>query len=150
MPFLVKRVHFAFAPQAPDVIKGTTDLFGNVVGGAGLPTVSPLFPRCLPAVSSLSPGCLSLSPGCLVAVSPLPEQLLYTNVKRFRGGLVFKAHRLLYHSTLGLRVIRKRRSLPAVEPGGNTLKGVEGLSPEQWLKPSLDSGHDCLICAEFD
>ena len=29
------------------------------------------------------------------------------NVKRFRGGLVFKAHRLLHHSTLGLRVIKK-------------------------------------------
>jgi len=29
--------------------------------------------------------------------------------KRFRGGLVFKAHRLLYHSTLGLRVIKKKR-----------------------------------------
>jgi len=28
---------------------------------------------------------------------------------RFRGGLVFKAHRLLYHSTLGLRVIKKKR-----------------------------------------
>jgi len=30
------------------------------------------------------------------------------NVKRFRGGLVFKAHRLLFHSTLGLRVIKRR------------------------------------------
>jgi len=41
-------------------------------------------------------------------------------VKRFRGGLVFKAHRLFYystqgvrelfyHSTLGLRVIKKKR-----------------------------------------
>jgi len=29
------------------------------------------------------------------------------NVKRFRGGLVSKAHRRLYHSTLGLRVIKK-------------------------------------------
>jgi len=29
-------------------------------------------------------------------------------VKRIRGGLVFKAHRLLYHSTLGLRVIKKK------------------------------------------
>ena len=28
-------------------------------------------------------------------------------MKRFRGGLVFQAHRLLYHSTLGLRVIKK-------------------------------------------
>jgi len=27
----------------------------------------------------------------------------------FRGGLVFKAHRLLYHSTLGSRVIKKKR-----------------------------------------
>ena len=32
------------------------------------------------------------------------------NVKRLLGGLVFKAHILLYHSTLGLRVI-KRESL---------------------------------------
>jgi len=30
-------------------------------------------------------------------------------VKRFRGGLVFKAHRLVYHSTLGLRVIKKKK-----------------------------------------
>jgi len=30
-------------------------------------------------------------------------------VQRFLGGLVFKAHRLLYHSTLGLRVIKKKR-----------------------------------------
>ena len=36
-------------------------------------------------------------------------QLLSRNVERLRGGLVFKAHRLLYHSTLGSRVIRKRR-----------------------------------------
>jgi len=28
---------------------------------------------------------------------------------RFQGGLVCKAHRLLYHSTLGLRVIKKQR-----------------------------------------
>ena len=29
---------------------------------------------------------------------------------RFRGGLVFKAHRLVYHSTLGLRVIKKKKT----------------------------------------
>jgi len=34
---------------------------------------------------------------------------LRRNVKRFRGGLVVKAHRLLYRSTLGLRVIKKKR-----------------------------------------
>ena len=32
-------------------------------------------------------------------------------VKRFRGGLVFKAHRLVYHSTLGLGVIKKKKIL---------------------------------------
>jgi len=37
------------------------------------------------------------------------EDLLRRNVKRFRGGLVFEAHRLLYHSTLGLRVIKKKK-----------------------------------------
>ena len=29
-------------------------------------------------------------------------------VQRFRGGLVFKAHRLVYHSALGSRVIKKK------------------------------------------
>ena len=32
------------------------------------------------------------------------------NVKRFRGGLVFKAHRLLHHSTRGLSVVKKKKS----------------------------------------
>ena len=31
------------------------------------------------------------------------------NVKRFAGGLVLKAHTLLYHSTLGFRVMKKRK-----------------------------------------
>jgi len=31
------------------------------------------------------------------------------NVQRFRGGLVFKSHRLVYHSTLGLRAIKKKK-----------------------------------------
>ena len=38
----------------------------------------------------------------------VPVILLSRNVRRFRGGLVFKAHRPLYHSTLGLRVIKRR------------------------------------------
>ena len=32
-----------------------------------------------------------------------------TKRQRFRGGLVLKAHRLLYHSTLGLKVIKKKK-----------------------------------------
>ena len=31
-------------------------------------------------------------------------------MQRFRSGLGFKAHRLLYHSTLGLRVIKKKKT----------------------------------------
>ena len=36
-------------------------------------------------------------------------QLLYMNMQRLRGGLVFKASRLLYQSTLGLSVIKKMK-----------------------------------------
>jgi len=35
-------------------------------------------------------------------------QGLGIRVNWFRGGLVIKAHRLVYHSTLGWRVIKKR------------------------------------------
>jgi len=35
------------------------------------------------------------------------------HVQRFRGGLVFKAHRLLYHPTLGLKLIKKKKKLTA-------------------------------------
>jgi len=43
------------------------------------------------------------------------QVLLYRNVQRFPGGLVVKVHRLLYHSTLGLRVIKKTRTPPAAQ-----------------------------------
>jgi len=42
----------------------------------------------------------------------VPHQLLSRNVERFRGGLVFKAHRLLHHSTLGSSVIKKKKKKP--------------------------------------
>ena len=32
----------------------------------------------------------------------------HRNAQWFRGGLVFKAYRLVYHSTLGLKVIKKK------------------------------------------
>ena len=46
--------------------------------------------------------------GVQIAISNLLTGSNNRNVKRFRGGLVFQAHRLLYHSTLGLRVIKKK------------------------------------------
>jgi len=37
------------------------------------------------------------------------RRVLIRDVKRFRGGLAFKAHKLVYHSTLGSRVMKKKR-----------------------------------------
>ena len=44
-----------------------------------------------------------------ICVGGRVRQQLDKNVQRFRGGIVFKAHRLLYHSTEGLRVIKRKR-----------------------------------------
>ena len=38
------------------------------------------------------------------------QDLLHINVQRFRGGLVFMAHSRLYHTTLGLIVIQKKKT----------------------------------------
>ena len=51
----------------------------------------------------------------------LSEQLLRRNVKSLRGGLVGKAHRLVYHSTLGPRVIKRKK-----EGGSANLSPREG------------------------
>jgi len=41
--------------------------------------------------------------------SPSNLRAKANDVKRFRGGLVCKAQRLVYHSALGLRVIKKKK-----------------------------------------
>ena len=38
----------------------------------------------------------------------IQEQLIRRKMKRFRGGLVFQAQRLVYHSTLGSRLTEKK------------------------------------------
>ena len=43
------------------------------------------------------------------------------NVKWFRGGLVFKAHSLVYHSTLGWRVSKKKKKNRWVVSSGRHL-----------------------------
>jgi len=50
-------------------------------------------------------------------------------VKRFRGGLVFEAHRLLYHSALGMRVTQKKKvgGLPVM----HRPRTVHGLLPAE-------------------
>ena len=66
--------------------------------------------------------------------SPFCVLSFVRDVQRFRGGLVFKAHRLLYNSTLGLRVIEKQEEKvwsfeSGSDRGGNSLK-VQRLLPE--------------------
>ena len=43
-------------------------------------------------------------------------------MRRARGGLVFEAHRLLYHTTLGLGVIKKKQKKSARGLGVTVLK----------------------------
>ena len=38
-----------------------------------------------------------------------PKKTLRSNVTLIRGGLVFKAHRLVYHSTLALGITKKKK-----------------------------------------
>ena len=59
------------------------------------------------------------SPSVSVLMFPnlfrISEQLISRNMERFRERLVFKAHRLLYHSTLGSKAIKqKKRASPSV------------------------------------
>ena len=60
-------------------------------------------------------------------------------LRRFQGGLVFKAHRLLYHSPLGLRVIKKKNK---VESGGGVqarIRGLQAYLAHKKLPPPLGS-----------
>jgi len=45
----------------------------------------------------------------MLAVTELAGRVVQARV-RFRGELAFEAHRLLYHSTLCLRVIKKKQT----------------------------------------
>ena len=48
----------------------------------------------------------------------IQEQLLCRNMQRFRRELEFKAHKLLYHSTPGLRIMQKKEEKSCLpEPG---------------------------------
>jgi len=50
---------------------------------------------------------------------------LVRNEKQFRSGLVFQAHRLVYHSTLGLIVIQKKKKNLELEGGFVVRHGEE-------------------------
>jgi len=55
-----------------------------------------------------------------------------------RGGLVFKAHRLLYHSTLGMRVIqKKKRTCVRLRRYLHCLTGLQGYLAHKEVSLSL-------------
>ena len=89
----------------------------------------PLRRRCRMATPGLLPLSLSLSLSLSLALARKRKRALSrarslavppcdvacsANVKRFRGGLVFKAYRLLYRLTLGLRVIKKEKKKKSI------------------------------------
>jgi len=45
------------------------------------------------------------------AASTTPGSVSLVSLQRFRGGLVVKAHRLVYHSTLGWILIKKKKMM---------------------------------------
>jgi len=58
------------------------------------------------------------------AIEGVRNRLEQNALLRFRDGLVFKAHRLLYHSTLGLRVIEKKKT-PETPRDSSDKSGVD-------------------------
>ena len=64
---------------------------------------------------------------------------LLDHVKRFRAGLVFKAHRLFNHSTLVSRVIKKKTRRRGRLPNNHTIPKVYApLGGHWWLRETVD------------
>ena len=95
-----------------------------------------------------------------------PGNIRAWNVKRFRGGLVFKAHRLVYDSTVGLGVIKKKKSerqqlhpprdrpreYPGLPPGGFRVYGSAGVSTNPVSIPGIrypKSPRTCEACCRL-
>ena len=66
-------------------------------------------------------------------------QLLSRNVERFRG-LVFKAHTLLYHSTLSSRVIKKKKKKNSTHTGTLLMRKRTPLGPYSRPMPGVLGG----------
>jgi len=67
------------------------------------------------------------------------------------GGLVFKAHRWLYHSTLGSRVIKKKKfGFGLMDLGLGVGVGVEGAGCRVWGSGFRVEGLGCTAEASVD
>ena len=93
-------------------------------------------------------GDAGLLPRAVIIVEPcnpiqsIQDQLLHRNVKRFLGRPVFKAQRRVYHSTLGWRVVKKKKkkiSKLRMAPAGHIPAAVPALPPAMRCELSRDS-----------
>ena len=72
---------------------------------------------------------------------------MISHVELFRGGLVFRAHRLLYHSTLGSRVIKQKKLSVWVSIARDDRAGAECAIDTHTLnpQPGSDLARDALV-----
>ena len=75
----------------------------------------------------------------------VPTELCSRNVERFRGGLVFQAHRLFYHSSLGSRVIKKKRRYRRTRRRVRFLKDLEITLVAYILSKTQSSIHSLYV-----
>jgi len=95
-----------------------TEVYSVLYGSGSVPRRAVFSPR------ETSPVNKSHAPfSRVVSRFTCPGSLLRRNMKRLRGGLVFKAHSFYYHSTLGLRVKdkKKRFTCPRFQKGDECL-----------------------------
>ena len=90
---------------------------GCLKGGTRLDAEVQAEPPLLPYVSwSLGLNIKQAIDQSSTHASTIQAHLLRRNVKRFRQGLVFKAHRFAYLSNLGSRVMKKRKHASTHSP----------------------------------
>ena len=69
-------------------------------------------------------------------------------MQRFRGGLVFKAHRLLYHSTLGMRVMKMKKKAMQIQSAPSLCPLVfQSTSSLAFACPTVTEVDRGFICA---
>ena len=67
------------------------------------------------------------------------------NVQRFRRGIVFKAHRLLFHSTSGLRVIKRRDETTNAPSSHLTIAPARAMLSSTSFLEAWEFGQFCIV-----
>ena len=105
-------------------------------------------PRILTMFDPVGSFGTARSRSCFRRTNSAHEQLLDRNVQWFRGGLVLKAQRLLYHSTLGLRVIKQKRKRRLSTPNPVPARKSETPGRAGQIHP-IHPAHTQVVSPEF-